>query len=92
MKMPVVKQELLHTISEQYMKDGNMFLEAKCSEINDENPVLFLAMNRIANHVSKVYFDCEALGHVSLEILTAQLVVYEAIKQQMICDELNVDV
>lgn len=89
MKMPLVKQEILTTISAQYMNEHNQYIADKIDNLLHENPVLLHTMERVSTHVANQYGDPEIIQRLTIEIFTAQMVIYEAIKQQMICDELN---
>jgi hypothetical protein len=94
MTLPVVKSDLIRTLGEQ-MQSGNMDYVANVEkELWKENPNLAAVCNMSMEVLNGIFAkhsgdEDELLSAAQTVGRTTYLLMYQALKQQDICDELN---
>lgn len=85
MKMPVIKPDLVRSLGHQ-MENTKYLLNAS-QEFGDENPYLSAVIDGSLDIMNKVIEDPEQQQAIQIIARSTVVMVYQAIKQQLICDE-----
>ena len=93
MSFPLVSKEVIESIREQNLRSNPLteenvgyYLTKGLKEIEEENPHLYEA---IVQTLSEIFEEFKISKEVACNTLNLAVCVYQSIKQQMICDELQ---
>lgn len=90
MKFPIVSKEICDNIALQFQMGTDRYVDKLFNELKDENPELGdFIVTTINKNLSQIKSSREDKAFIFTFSLLISMCTYNAIKQQIVCDELR---